>query len=72
MSYTIEQQERIRIVMGERMKTLRNRIENFKKQPNLTDDKREINIKKTEEEFAEIAYIEAIAMREISKTSLKS
>lgn len=71
MSYTIEQQERIRIVMGERMKTLRNRIENFKKQPNLTDDKREINIKKTEEEFAEIAYIEAIAMREISKTILK-
>lgn len=58
--------------MGERMKTLRNRIENFKKQPNLTDDKREINIKKTEEEFAQIAFIEAIAMRGISKTILKS
>ncbi len=72
MSYTIEQQERIRIVMGERMKTLRNRIKNFKTQPNMNDEARKKNIAKTEEEFAEIAYIEAIAMREISKTILKS
>lgn len=72
MSYTIEQQERIRIVMGERMKTLQNRIKNFEKQPNLTDEQRASNILKSEEEFGEIAFIEAIAMREISKSVLEN
>ena len=68
--FTIEELETIRIVMGERMKTLKNRIENFRIQ-DMTDEKKSKNIEKNEIEFSQIALIEAKAMREISNKILK-
>lgn len=68
--FTVEELEVIRIIMGERMKTLRNRIENFNTQPNLAEDKKLKNIEKNENEFSQVALIEAKAMREISKNIL--
>lgn len=68
MSYSTEQLETIKNVMNERLKVLTIRISNFKKQHNLTDLQRANNIRKSEEEFAQVAFIEAIALREINNT----
>lgn len=72
MIYTIEELEIIRNAMGERMKNLKNRIKHFELQDSLSEEKRKKYIGDTESEYGKIALIEAKAMREISKSIIKS
>lgn len=70
MSYfKIEHLEYIRITMGEKVKILKSRKNGFINDKKiLSEEKRKNLIKENEKEQALAAFIEAIAMREISNT----
>lgn len=70
MSYfKIEHLEYIRITMGEKVKILKSRKNGFINDKKiLSEEKRKNLIEENEKEQALAAFIEAIAMREISNT----
>ena len=66
--FTIEQYEYLRVVIGEKMATLKSRANGFENDDRLTEKRREELLDANRQDYALCAIIEAKAMREISKS----
>lgn len=68
--YTAEELELIRLLCSDKMRILKNRIHQYETDLKISEANRPKYLEKTRNEFAQLALIEAKAMKEISKTFL--
>ena len=68
--FNIEELEIIRMLSGDKMKILKNRIQQYQTDLKISEEKRPKYLEKANQEFALIALIEAKAMKLISEKTL--